>query len=86
MGSNRTRPPARALALALALTVLTAGGLADPRARAAGAVDEIRQGPKIGMAAASVVAAKDQTGARRDFPSLRGKRGLILMFSRSFDW
>ncbi len=86
MGSNRTWTLLRPTAVAVALAALTVSGLAGPQALAAGAVDQLTQGPEIGMAAAVSVAAKDQIGATRDFRSLRGKRGLILMFSRSFDW
>jgi hypothetical protein len=30
--------------------------------------------------------AVDQNGQRRDFASLRGPRGLVLLFFRSADW
>ena len=55
-------------------------------ALAAGAVDQRTDGPAVGTSVGALIAAKDQTGAARDFPSLRGKKGLILLFSRSFDW
>ena len=57
-----------------------------PPALAAGAVDERLDGPAVGTQVGALVAAADQAGAARDFGSLRGKRGLILLFSRSFDW
>ena len=60
--------------------------LAPPPALAAGAVDQRTDGPAVGTSVGALIAAKDQTGAARDFPSLRGKKGLILLFSRSFDW
>ena len=69
----------------LALTgalVLSAVGSAI----AAEAVDELRRGPQIGFEASEILAASDQSGTPQTFRSLRGKRGLILMFSRSFDW
>ena len=73
-------------ALAIVLGVAAIGGLTGGHALAAGAVDQLRQGPKIGTAMADLVRASDQAGHARDFGSLRGKRGLVLMFSRSFDW
>ena len=57
-----------------------------PPALAAGAVDERLDGPAVGAQVGALVAASDQAGAARDFRSLRGKKGLILLFSRSFDW
>ena len=57
-----------------------------PDARAAGAVDERLDGPAVGSSVGALVAARDQAGTARDFRSLRGKKGLILLFSRSFDW
>ena len=57
-----------------------------PDARAAGAVDERLDGPAVGSSVGALLAARDQAGAQRDFRSLRGKKGLILLFSRSFDW
>ena len=57
-----------------------------PPSLAAGAVDERTDGPKVGASVGGLIAANDQAGAARDFRSLRGKKGLILLFSRSFDW
>jgi len=54
-------------------------------ARAADAIDQQLQGPEIGKAP-PLITAQDQSGPDRDFESLRGKRGLSLMFSRSSDW
>ncbi len=85
MGSNRARLLC-AVAGALGLAAVMTGGPAGVPPRAAEAVDQLRQGPRTGMAAAAILTARDQTGARRDFSSLRGTRGLIVMFSRSFDW
>lgn len=42
-----------------------------------------------GPAAGSRIPAfelEDQTGAKRDFASLRGPKGLMLVFMRSADW
>ena len=55
-------------------------------ALAAGAVDERLDGPAVGASVGALLAATDQAGAARNFRSLRGKKGLILLFSRSFDW
>lgn len=44
------------------------------------------QGPKIGAAMAQAVGAADQGGKFRDFKSLARRRGLIILFARSFDW
>ena len=76
------RIPALTTFLACALLAV----LLVPQARAAGAVDERLDGPPAGTPVGALVAAKDQAGAARDFGSLRGKKGLILLFSRSFDW
>ena len=76
------RIPASRVLLACALFAM----LSVPEARAAGAVDERLDGPPVGAQVAALVAAKDQTGAARDFGSLRGTKGLVLLFSRSFDW
>ena len=73
-----------ALRMFLACALLAA--LCVPEARAAGAVDERLDGPPAGTQVGALVAAQDQTGAARDFGSLRGKKGLVLLFSRSFDW
>ena len=76
------RIPASGMFLVCALLALAP--VAD--ARAAGAVDERLDGPAVGAQVGALLAARDQTGKARDFRSLRGKKGLILLFSRSFDW
>jgi hypothetical protein len=49
--------------------------------------DAIPHGPKIGAAAGPLLDdAIDQDGQPQNLPSLSGKKGLILLFSRSFDW
>lgn len=50
------------------------------------AADKLERGPKVGEAIPQPLAATDQNGAARDFASLKGERGLILLFSRSLDW
>ena len=42
-------------------------------------------GPEIG-AKIPDFRAQDQTGAERDFASLAGPNGLLLLFYRSADW
>ena len=74
------------LAAAFALAALGLFGPFAGPAQAAGAVDRLAQGPAPGAALGAAVRAQDQSGAVRDFRSLRGKRGLLLLFSRSFDW
>jgi hypothetical protein len=59
--------------------ILLSFGLALP----AGAAD---RGPAIGKASPHALAAKDQNGDLRSRENLTGKRGLIILFTRSFDW
>ena len=53
-------------------------------ASAAG-VDPATLGPAIGQPLPGFE-APDQEGQRRDFASLRGPKGLVLVFFRSADW
>lgn len=48
--------------------------------------DELKVGLKTGATIPTAIAAPDQTGKLRDFASLTGKKGLILLFTRSLDW
>ena len=50
------------------------------------AADTLDQGLRVGDAIPQPFAAVDQHGAARDFASLGGRRGLILLFTRSLDW
>ena len=52
----------------------------------AAATDTLPQGLKVGDSIPQSFMATDQNGATRDFPSLGGKRGSILLFTRSLDW
>jgi peroxiredoxin len=45
----------------------------------------LKTGPEIGTHIADFAAA-DQNGKRQTFASLRGSKGLVLMFVRSADW
>ena len=49
--------------------------------------DTLLRGPKLNAAMASALdGAIDQKGRRHNLQSLTGERGLILLFSRSFNW
>jgi len=50
------------------------------------AYDKLDKGPKVGAALPHSLAAEDQNGRAQDFASLKGTRGLILLFSRSLNW
>jgi peroxiredoxin len=45
----------------------------------------LKTGPEIGTRIPDFTAA-DQNGHRQTFASLRGPKGLVLMFIRSADW
>lgn len=49
----------------------------------AGAAD---RGPVIGKASPHALTVKDQNGDPRSRENLTGDRGLIILFTRSFDW
>ena len=56
-------------------------------AQAAGSLrDKLALGPKVGAVIPQPLAANDQHGEAQDFASLRGPRGLILLFARSLSW
>lgn len=69
----------RFLSVAMLAMLLTAPA-------AAAGLDTVKQGPKIGAHMAKSIGALDQGGQHRDFKSLARRRGLIILFSRSFDW
>ena len=48
--------------------------------------DALAQGPKVGAKIPHTLAAKDQFGKPQRFQTLKSRRGLILLFTRSFDW
>ena len=54
--------------------------------QAAGAVDELSNGPKVGTAVPQTLKVRDQNNQYLDFKSLAHRRGLIVLFSRSLDW
>jgi hypothetical protein len=49
-------------------------------------LDVLDKGPVIGASLPHPLTVADQFNEVRDFASLKRKRGLILLFSRSFDW
>lgn len=77
--------PAAAMLGVLFLGTLQAFPL-PARAAAGDDHDTLDKGPKVGAAIPRPLMAVDQTGKTRDFASLTGKRGLILLFSRSLGW
>lgn len=60
--------------------------LAPQSAWAVGDLDTLDKGPAVGDAIPQQIAAIDQNDETRSFTSLIGKNGLIVLFSRSFDW
>ncbi len=67
------------LALAAALAVPMA-------AQADSAYDKLDKGPKVGATIPQPFEATDQNGTTQNYASLSGKRGLVLLFSRSLSW
>jgi hypothetical protein len=55
-------------------------------AAAAEPPDKVARGPKVGDRIPHALTAVDQTGAARDFGSVKSGRGLVLLFNRSVDW
>jgi hypothetical protein len=49
-------------------------------------LDAIDKGPAVGASLPHPLTVADQNNEVRDFAALKRKRGLILLFSRSFDW
>ncbi len=68
----------RIAAAALAL------GLLSGIATSATAADEL--GPAVGTKAPEIGNPADQTGKTRDFASLLGEKGVVLVFYRSAFW
>jgi len=65
--------------LASLLLIAAQSPLAPPRP------DPLELGPRVGQALPSFE-ARDQTGRPRNFASLKGPKGLVLVFFRSADW
>ena len=53
---------------------------------AASDLDTLDKGPAVGTSIPHQLTAADQSNEIRNFSSLTGKNGLIVLFSRSFDW
>jgi hypothetical protein len=49
-------------------------------------LDVLDKGPAIGTPIPHPLTVSDQNNQVRDFETLKRKNGLILLFSRSFDW
>lgn len=67
------------LALSVALVMPVAAQADSP-------YDKLDKGPKVGAAIPQPFEAQDQNGTTQNFASLSGKRGLVLLFSRSLSW
>lgn len=52
---------------------------------AAGFAADVQTGPAVG-GRIPPFELEDQTGAKRSFSTLRGPKGLMLVFMRSADW
>ncbi len=73
------------IAFVAALGILP-GAEQRPRLRPVPKLDEnVKTGPEIG-AKIPDFAAVDQNGRRQTFATLRGPKGLVLLFFRSADW
>lgn len=85
MSSERSLAPAamRALRLGLADVALATWALS---AAASQDFDRLDRGPKVGEPIPHPLTALDQHGTKQSFLSIKGKAGLILLFSRSMDW
>lgn len=66
------------VALSLVLPLQGAGASDD--------LDTLAKGPAVGTPIPHQFNAPDQTNEIRSFTSLKAKNGLIVLFSRSFDW
>ena len=66
--------------IALALTLPQHGAVA------ANDLDTLDKGPAVGTPIPHQFNAPDQNSEIRSFTSLTAKNGLIVLFSRSFDW
>ncbi len=71
----------RSIWLALMLVVAV-----PPAAAAAGRLDELNVGPKVGAALPHSLNVRDHNNRYQEFKSLARRRGLIVLFSRSLDW
>jgi len=77
-----------AAAILVVLTVVAGGSVRAPEAVAEdiGGRDAVAKGPQVGDSVPHPLVALDQMAQQRTFDSLKGERGLILLFNRSVDW
>jgi hypothetical protein len=75
----------RRTALGLAGILCVFLGSVNPAAAADG-LDKLERGPKVGETIPHQLKAADQRGQSVNFASVSGEKGLILLFTRSFDW
>lgn len=73
----------RGLFAVLALVAALAVPMA---AQADSAYDKLDKGPKVGATIPQPFEALDQNDTARNFASLSGERGMVLLFSRSLSW
>lgn len=66
---------------AIMLTVFLASASTAVAAR-----DLLANGPQVGDPIPHDLSARDHNGQSTDFGRLKGARGVVLLFSRSFDW
>jgi cytochrome oxidase Cu insertion factor (SCO1/SenC/PrrC family) len=71
--------------LALASLLLAMAESPSPRPTSSPSVDPASLGPAVGQPIPPFE-AHDQDGRPRDFASLAGPNGLVLVFFRSADW
>jgi cytochrome oxidase Cu insertion factor (SCO1/SenC/PrrC family) len=76
----------RSFKILASVLLVTAVSVFPAAGQAAGPDDEIGFGAKVGVAVPHPLTLRDQTGKAREFADLTGKRGLILLFTRSLDW
>jgi hypothetical protein len=75
-----------AAAAAILLTLSARGADEKPRLHALPDLDKnVKTGPAVGAKIPSFESV-DQNGTRQTFESLRGPKGLALLFVRSADW
>ena len=77
--SRKIRGYAAAFLAAILVMLPLAAQAGEPR-------DALAKGPKVGESIPQPFQTTDQNGTARDFRSLVGKRGVILLFSRSLGW
>lgn len=80
MGNGRMRIALQSIFVAGFMTLAPAAIAADS------VYDKLDKGPKVGATIPKPLEATDQNDVKQRFASLMGDRGLIILFSRSFDW